>query len=192
MEAFFTALLIVLGSLVMAHAQGVREVEILAEKAGAVDHSKEEGRWMPEKVEVVQGETVLFVFRHELEGRFDFHGLEIIPLQIKLRVYRHKPASLFTPGAPMRAWPLLGDLGAGNIALLLNEPSVDIAFVSADALTAASAAHGAALAEKLELVARLYPQEVHVLARAEIKTVAQLAGKRVSIGPEGSGSAART
>ncbi|MEZ0277822.1 MAG: TAXI family TRAP transporter solute-binding subunit [Methylibium sp.] len=99
-------------------------------------------------------------------------------------------ASLFTPGAPMRALPLLGDLGAGNIALLLNEPSVDIAFVSADALTAASAAHGAALAEKLELVARLYPQEVHVLARAEIKTVAQLAGKRVSVGPEGSGSAA--
>ena len=46
---------------------------------------------MPEKVEVVQGETVLFVFRHELEGRFEFHGLEIIPLQIKLRVYRHQP-----------------------------------------------------------------------------------------------------
>jgi plastocyanin len=91
LKAFFTALLIVLGSLVMAQAQGVREIEVRAEKAGDVDHSKEEGRWMPEKVEVVQGETVLFVFRHELEGRFDFHGLEIIPLQIKLRVYRHKP-----------------------------------------------------------------------------------------------------
>ena len=99
-------------------------------------------------------------------------------------------ASLFTSGASLRALPMLGDLGAGNIALLLNEPSVDIAFVSADALAAASAAQGAALAEKLELVARLYPQEVHVLARTEIKTVAELAGKRVSVGPEGSGSAA--
>jgi hypothetical protein len=43
---------------------------------------------------VVQGETVLFVFSHELEGRFDFHGLEITPLQIKLRVFRHKPVKV--------------------------------------------------------------------------------------------------
>jgi TRAP transporter TAXI family solute receptor len=99
-------------------------------------------------------------------------------------------ASLFTSGATLRALPMLGDLGAGNIALLLNDPSVDIAFVSADALAAASVAQGPALAEKLELVARLYPQEVHILARTEIKTVAELAGKRVSVGPEGSGSAA--
>ena len=99
-------------------------------------------------------------------------------------------ASLFTLGAGPRALPMLGDLGAGNIALLLNEPSVDVAFVAADALAAASAAQGAALGDKLELVARLYPLEVHILARTEIKTLAELRGKRVSVGPEGSGSSA--
>jgi hypothetical protein len=41
--------------------------------------------------EVVQGETVLFVFNHEIEGGFDFHGISIAPLEIKDRVYRHKP-----------------------------------------------------------------------------------------------------
>ena len=85
MKTFFAAALVVLGSVLIADAQGVREVEIHAEKVGDVIH------WMPEKVEVVQGETVLFVFNHELEGGFDFHGIDIEELGIKGRVYRHKP-----------------------------------------------------------------------------------------------------
>ncbi len=99
-------------------------------------------------------------------------------------------ASLFPEDAGPSVLPMTGDTGAGNLALLLSDPSVDIAFVSADALAAATATQGAALNEKLELVARLYPQEVHVLARGDIASLADLAGKRVSIGPEGSGSAA--
>jgi TRAP transporter TAXI family solute receptor len=97
-------------------------------------------------------------------------------------------ASLFI--AEPRVLPMLGDTGAGNLAGLLADPSVDIAFVSADALAAATVAHGAAVTDKIELVARLYPQEVHVLARTGIESLADLAGKRVSVGPEGSGSAA--
>jgi len=97
-------------------------------------------------------------------------------------------ASLFTPEAPMGVLPMLGDAGAGNIALLLNDPRVDIAFVSMDVLAAAKTS-GARLAERLELVARLYPQEVHVLARADIGSLADLAGKPVNFGPAGSGSA---
>ena len=85
MKAFFAAMLVVLGSGLIADAQGIREVEIHAEKVGEVVY------WMPETVEVVQGETVLFVFNHDLEGDFDFHGIAIEPLEIKNRVYRHKP-----------------------------------------------------------------------------------------------------
>jgi hypothetical protein len=40
--------------------------------------------------------------------------------------------------------PMLGDVGAGNLRLLLNDPGVDIAFVSTDAI-AAAAAPGATL-----------------------------------------------
>jgi plastocyanin len=84
-KTFFAAVLVVLSGALVANAQGVREIEIHVEKMGDVFH------WMPEKVEVVQGETVLFVFNHELEGGFDFHGFDIAALGIKGRVYRHKP-----------------------------------------------------------------------------------------------------
>lgn len=97
-------------------------------------------------------------------------------------------ASLFAPEAPMGVLPMLGDAGAGNIALLLNDPRVDIAFVSTDALAAAKNG-GVRVTEQLELVARLYPQEIHVLARAEIGSLADLAGKQVNFGPPSSGSA---
>jgi plastocyanin len=77
-------LLVVFGGQAIADAQGAREVEIHAEKVGEVVH------WMPEAVEVVQGETVVFVLNHKLEGGFEFHGIAIDALQIKDKVYRHK------------------------------------------------------------------------------------------------------
>lgn len=98
-------------------------------------------------------------------------------------------ASLFEQDQAFRVVPMLGDVGTGNLRLLLNDPGVDIVFVSTDAL-AAAAAPGATLSDHLELVARLAPQEVHVLARTEIGSLAELAGKKVSVGPQGSSSAA--
>lgn len=98
-------------------------------------------------------------------------------------------ASLFEKDQGFRVLPMLGDAGAGNIALLLSDPRVDIAFVSTDALAAAIAA-GQNLTERLELVARLAPQEIHVLARAEIGSLSDLARKKVNFGPEGGSSAA--
>ena len=90
-------------------------------------------------------------------------------------------ASLFEKDQAFRVVPMLGDMGAGNLRLLLNDPGVDIAFVSTDAL-AAAAAPGARLSDHLELVARLAPQEVHVLALMEIGSLSELAGKKVSSG----------
>ena len=98
-------------------------------------------------------------------------------------------ARLFEKDGAFRVVPMLGDAGAGNIALLLNDPSVDVAFVSIDALSAA-AATDPTLSDRLELVVRLAPQEIHVLARTDIDSVADLAGRKVSFGPVGSSSAA--
>jgi TRAP transporter TAXI family solute receptor len=97
-------------------------------------------------------------------------------------------ASLFQPSASLRVAPMLGDGGAGNLALLLDDPHVDIAFVSTDVL-AEAIDRQRGLTGKLELVARLAPQEIHVLARADIGSLAGLAGKRVNFGPAGSASA---
>ena len=97
-------------------------------------------------------------------------------------------ASLFPPSASLRVTAMLGDSGTGNLALLLDDPHVDIAFVSTDAL-AQAATKQRGLHDKLELVARLAPQEIHVLARADIDSLAGLAGEQVNFGPAGSASA---
>ena len=97
-------------------------------------------------------------------------------------------ASLFPPSASLRVTPMLGDSGTGNLALLLDDPHVDIAFVSTDAL-AEAATKQRGLHDKLELVARLAPQEIHVLARADIDSLAGLVGEQVNFGPAGSASA---
>jgi TRAP transporter TAXI family solute receptor len=96
-------------------------------------------------------------------------------------------ASLFPQGADLRVLPMLGDSGSGNLALL-DDPGIGLAFVSTEALAEASA-KDKRLADRLELVARLAPQEVHVLARAEVETLSDLSGKKVSVGPAGSASA---
>jgi plastocyanin len=87
-KAFFAAALVVLGSGLVADAQGSREIEIRAEQVGEAFY------WRPDTIEVVQGETVVFVISHDLEGSFDFHGIDIEPLGIKGRVYRHKPLKI--------------------------------------------------------------------------------------------------
>ena len=91
-------------------------------------------------------------------------------------------ASLFEQDQAFRVVPMLRDVGTGNLGLLLNDPGVDITFVSTDAL-AAAAAPVATLSDHLELVARLAPQEVHVVVRTEIGSLAELAGKKVGVGP---------
>lgn len=95
-------------------------------------------------------------------------------------------ASLF-PQGDLNILPILGDAGVGNLARL-DALKVDLAFVSTDVLAEASA-KDASLHERLELVTRLAPQEVHVLARADIGRLSDLAGREVNFGLPGSASA---
>jgi TRAP transporter TAXI family solute receptor len=95
-------------------------------------------------------------------------------------------ARLFADDDDFRVLAMLGDSGAGNLAALLENPNVDMAFVAADAFAAAAGKDKG----KLELVLRLPPQEVHLLARADIGAIADLSGQEVSFGPAGSASAA--
>lgn len=98
-------------------------------------------------------------------------------------------AGLFADSADLRVRPMLGDAGAANLALLLDDPNVDLAFVATDVL-ARQAAKDKRLTGKLELVFRLAPQEIHVLARSSTTDLAALSGKQVGTGPAGSASAA--
>ncbi len=126
--------------------------------------------------------------RAEDKGAAAWLGLIAGPATASETVLASDMASLFPPGASLRVAPMLGDGGAGNLALLLDDPHVDIAFVSTDALAEAVATQRG-LANKLELVARLAPQEIHVLARADVASLTALSGKQVNFGPPGSASA---
>jgi len=97
-------------------------------------------------------------------------------------------AELFAGAPALRVVPKSGDAGRSNLARLLTEPGTDIAFVAADALTDAGDP-GGSLLSRVTLVARLGPQEVHVVARQDIARLDDLAGRKVNFGPAG-GSAA--
>lgn len=126
--------------------------------------------------------------RAQDQGAKAWLGLIAGPATASETVLAADMASLFPQSANLRVLPMLGDGGAGNLALLLDDPHIDIAFVSTDAL-ADAVAKQRGLADKLELVARLAPQEIHVLARADIGGLTGLSGKQVNFGPAGSASA---
>lgn len=99
-------------------------------------------------------------------------------------------AELFATENPFRVVPVPGDSGLKNISRLLHDPHIDAGFISTDVLAGAKTESvGSDLAERLQVVARLCPQEVHVLARPDIKSLADLAGRKVNIGPAGGSSA---
>ncbi len=83
--------------------------------------------------------------------------------------------------------PILGDAGAANLARLKTR-EVDLAFVATDVLAEATV-EDATLRDSLELVTRVAPQEIHVLARTDIGKVSDLSGRQVNFGPPGSASA---
>jgi len=99
-------------------------------------------------------------------------------------------AELFANDSPFRVVPVPGDSGLNNISRLLHDPHIDAGFVSTDVLADTDTQSSMPnLAGSLQVVARLCPQEVHVLARAGIDSLADLAGKKVNFGPDGGSSA---
>jgi uncharacterized protein len=84
--------------------------------------------------------------------------------------------------------PVSGDCGLRNIERLLETPDISMAFVATDALYSARDEEPLR-AGRLRLIANFGPQEIHIVARPDIVSLSDLAGKPVNLGPEGSGSA---
>jgi uncharacterized protein len=97
-------------------------------------------------------------------------------------------ASLLDDGATRRIVSVQGDGSLQNILDLKALHGIDLAIVQADALDYARQQKLMAGIETITYVARLYNEEFHLLARAEVKTIADLAGKKVDFGPPGGGT----
>jgi TRAP transporter TAXI family solute receptor len=97
--------------------------------------------------------------------------------------------ALDAPGE-LRVVAMLGKGAVQNIADLLYLRNVDAAIVQADVLRFLRENKVFPdIENKIRYAARLYDEEVHVLARPEITSVKDLAGRRVNFGPKGSGTA---
>ncbi len=90
----------------------------------------------------------------------------------------------------LRVLPTLGKGSLQNLSDILYLRGIDVGFVQSDAL-AYAIQHGLfpGLTDRIRYIAKLYDEEVHVLARGDIARLEDLNGQRVNVDVAGSGSA---
>jgi TRAP transporter TAXI family solute receptor len=90
----------------------------------------------------------------------------------------------------LRVVPSLGKGSLQNLSDILYLRGIDIGFVQADALTYAKQhAMFPGLTQNIRYIAKLYDEEIHVLARKDITRIEDLNGQRINVDVAGSGSA---
>lgn len=98
-------------------------------------------------------------------------------------------ANALDNGYELRILPIIGKGSVRNIEDLLLLRGIDVAIVQSDVLDFYKRADLVPNIERMiRYVAKLYNEEVHVLARSEYGTIDELAGKRVNFGTDGSGT----
>lgn len=98
-------------------------------------------------------------------------------------------ADAFDQGYDLRVLPVIGKGSVRNIEDLLLLRGIDIAIVQSDVLDFYKRADlYPGIEQKIAYIAKLYNEEVHLLARAEFASVDELRGQRVNFGAEGSGT----
>jgi TRAP transporter TAXI family solute receptor len=99
-------------------------------------------------------------------------------------------AAVLDEGEYLRVLPVIGKGSLQNISDLLYLRGIDIAIVQSDVLAAATRDRlFPGVGQLVQYIAKLYDEEVHVLARRDIERVEDLAGKPVNIDLSGSGTA---
>lgn len=98
-------------------------------------------------------------------------------------------ATVFNDGYDFRILPIVGQGSIKGVEDLLFLDRIDIALVQSDVLDFFAARRiYPNLREKLRYITVLYNEEVHLIARDNIKTVGDLAGKKVSFGQASRGT----
>lgn len=97
-------------------------------------------------------------------------------------------AQVLDNGTQLRVLPILGQGSVQNLADLIFLRGVDVAIVHADALSQTLRDRTIPREQSVEYITKLFQEEVHVLAQESIRSVHDLDGKPVEVGPEGSGT----
>lgn len=99
-------------------------------------------------------------------------------------------ASVLDDGDQLRVLPIIGKGSVQNIADILYLRGIDIGIVQADVLAYAKRQHlYPGIEQSLQYIAKLYDEEVHILARKDITGIQELAGQKVNVDVRGSGTA---
>lgn len=97
-------------------------------------------------------------------------------------------AQVTDDGDKLRVVPMMGRGSVQNIADLIYMKGVDVAIVHTDILTQTMQRGTIPREGSVQYIAKLFQEEVHILARKDIANLGDLNGKPVSIGPPGSGT----
>jgi uncharacterized protein len=97
-------------------------------------------------------------------------------------------ANLLDDGATRRVLPVMGKGSMQNVLDLKALRGIDMAIVQADVLDYARTQKITAGLEALTYIAKLYNEEFHLLARSDVKSVDDLAGKKVNFDLRGAGT----
>ncbi|MBV9116703.1 MAG: TAXI family TRAP transporter solute-binding subunit [Acetobacteraceae bacterium] len=99
-------------------------------------------------------------------------------------------SSVLDAGDQLRVLAVVGRGSLQNVSDVLYLRGIDIGLVQSDVLAYAKINHlYPGLEKSLQYISKLYDEEVHVLARPEIKAIEDLAGKKVNVDVRGSGTA---
>lgn len=98
-------------------------------------------------------------------------------------------ATVLDNGEELRILPVIGKGSVQNIADILYLKGVDVGIVQSDVLSylRRKDAHRD-IHQRIQYIAKLYNEEFHLVAASAIKSIEDLAGKKVNVGIEGSGS----
>jgi len=97
-------------------------------------------------------------------------------------------AGLLNDGATRRVVPVIGEGSLQNIIDVKALRGIDMAIVQIDALDYAKGQRLAQGLESITYIAKLYNEEFHLLARADVKSIDALAGKKVNFDGRGTGT----
>lgn len=156
------------------HAQPLEDLNIRNEPKSSHKSRRSANMPPPSDPSILAGPRTLGLMTGELGGTFLQIGADLTAVinDDKLRVV-----------------PIMGKGSLANIGDLLNLRGVDMALVASDAIRYATT-HKLypGLNNRISYIAKLYDQDVHVLAHKEIRSIQDLKGKKVNIDVKGSGT----
>jgi uncharacterized protein len=137
---------------------------LFAGAAGAQQRAPAQGNELPER-DLLNAGTVT-VITAPIGGPMSIMGSDM--------------ASVLDDGDKLRVLPILGKGSVQNLVDILRLKNIDMGFVTSDALEFAKTEYNMPdIPKRVRYIARLFHNDIHIVARKEIRSLQDLRGKRI-------------